>query len=554
MKKWAIVGVMIWGIITGSMTLVSYTLPLQASAWRSTLTLVSAEAAFDCESVAQISAEECKALVAFSTNTAIAQWTTQTEWLQTNLPCNWYGVTCGGNQVTALVLENNHLVGSVPPHLRHLLNLQILALGYNQLSSISARLGELPNLHALYLAGNQFTAIPSELGNLLTLRVLDLQGNQLQRAPGELGNLVNLQALNLAHNQLPRVPSELGTLTQLQTLSLAANQLITVPAELGNLTRLIDLDLSQNQLIALPAELGHLKRVQQLDLSVNQLSGLPLEIGDWEALRALNLSANRLTQLPLAVGELGNLETLNIAANQLVTIPATIGNLSRLQTLDASHNQLQEAPPTLFNLTTLQKLNLRQNQLTGLTPALVQLTNLTSLDLSDNPQLRGALSEGLVTLTQLQEFRFAKTGLCEPMTQAFQNWLKQIATLQRTGLPCQQITINFAQGAPGSSFVISGQGFPAASIAQLLANGVALGLVNSDGNGAFTLTLTSDQAEPGVYAITVQIGAMPYLVGVSLTLAADADLHTSGASGAVFALPAGIGYTNLIHLPFVAAR
>ena len=95
--------------------------------------------------------------------------------------CNWYGVVCTGDSVTALSLYDNQLTGSIPAELGNLTNLQYLSLYDNQLTgSIPAELGNLTNLQYLSLYGNQLTgSIPVELMNMTSLSFLDICNNHL---------------------------------------------------------------------------------------------------------------------------------------------------------------------------------------------------------------------------------------------------------------------------------------------------------------------------------------------------------------------------------------
>jgi trimeric autotransporter adhesin len=88
---------------------------------------------------------ECEALVALYNGTDGANWMNKSNWLQTNTPCNWYGVTCAsGTNVTDLDLHFNQLNGSIPSELKNLTNLTVLGLGSNHLSGfIPAQLGNL---------------------------------------------------------------------------------------------------------------------------------------------------------------------------------------------------------------------------------------------------------------------------------------------------------------------------------------------------------------------------------------------------------------------------
>ena len=60
--------------------------------------------ATDCAAVAQIPVSECEALEALYNSTNGASWTTNTNWLLTNTPCSWYGVTCSSGHVNNFYL------------------------------------------------------------------------------------------------------------------------------------------------------------------------------------------------------------------------------------------------------------------------------------------------------------------------------------------------------------------------------------------------------------------------------------------------------------------
>ena len=110
------------------------------------------------------------------------------------------------------------LTGEIPPEVKNLQKLEVLALHINKLSgSIPAEIAELPVLRSLYLYENEFTgSIPSALGDLPKLETLDLRYNQLTgQIPTQLERLLpELEHLDLTGNsfsgcvpaRLPEVP------------------------------------------------------------------------------------------------------------------------------------------------------------------------------------------------------------------------------------------------------------------------------------------------------------------------------------------------------------
>lgn len=323
-----------------------------------------APAVFDCAAVTEISQSECQALVALYNSTAGPHWRTNTGWLQTSTPCNWYGVTCAAQHVDALALPKNNLAGAIPEELGNLTQVVTLTLKYNALTGlIPPALGQLQHLESLDLEDNYYLrgSIPSELGNLANLSYLNLRENNLSGPiPVELGNLTNLAHLNLARNYLSgAIPPALGNLTQLRYLYLGSAELSgPIPPELGNLIQLRELYLSHTRLSgSIPPELGKLTELRLLGLSNTLLSGaIPPELGHLTQLQSLSLNDNFLSGPILPqLGHLPLLAGLSLEHNFLSgPIPPELGNLTKLCDLDLSDNQLSgPIPPELGRLSNI---------------------------------------------------------------------------------------------------------------------------------------------------------------------------------------------------------
>jgi Leucine-rich repeat (LRR) protein len=272
-------------------------------------------AATDCAAVTEIPSTECDALVTLYNSTDGDDWTRNSGWLENNTPCSWYGVTCGGGQVSELSLDWNKLTGTIPSQLGNLTNLTELDLGRNSLTgTIPSQLGNLTNLEFLYLNSNGLTGtIPSQLGNLTNLEILYLSGNELTGTiPSQLGNLTNLESLYLSLNSLTgSIPSQLGNLTNLESLYLYNNSLTgSIPSQLGNLTNLTGLFLYGNSLTgSIPSQLGNLTNLTELILSWNSLTGsIPSQLGNLTNLWELWLNDNELCgEIPVELKNLSNI-------------------------------------------------------------------------------------------------------------------------------------------------------------------------------------------------------------------------------------------------------
>ncbi len=367
--------------------------------------------AFDCSTVSEIPVTECQALVALYNSTNGSGWVANLNWLVTNTPSDWYGVTVTDGHVTFLSLDKNNLVGVIPPELASLGGLQHLFCETNHLTgSIPPELGNLSSLQRLWLGDNQLTgSIPPELGALSNLQSISLYSNQLTgNIPPELGALENLQMLYLNSNRLTgSIPPELVGLSNLARLYLHVNQLTgSIPPELGNLSNLQLLWLRDNQLTgSIPPELGNLTNLSQLILDTNHLSGsIPPELGNLSNLAYFQLYGNQLSgSIPAELANLSQVNYFYLDHNQLTgSIPSQLGNLTHLNLLGLADNRLSGSiPPELGNLSELRHLYLDHNYLTGSVPATFgNLGGLFQLNLSHN-RLSGALPESLTNLTNL---------------------------------------------------------------------------------------------------------------------------------------------------------
>lgn len=283
-----------------------------------------------CDPVTEIPAAQCQALEALYNSTDGPNWTNNSDWLVTETPCSWYGVTCKAGHVSGLSLYNNNLSGSLPPELGDLANLESLDLSYNAIQgAIPAQLGNLASLQYLYLGHNQLTgtpegwAVPAALGDLGSLITASLDNNVLTgNLPETFGDLASLNYLYLQENQISgSIPSQLGNLSQLRWLFLQQNQLQgSIPAALGNLGSLERLFLNGNSLSgAIPLELGNLSNLQRLTLNGNHLGGLPdAGLGSLTNLVYLYLHDNQFSgALPLELTALVNLEYLKFEQTDL---------------------------------------------------------------------------------------------------------------------------------------------------------------------------------------------------------------------------------------------
>jgi len=146
-----------------------------------------------CNPVLEIPKVQCQTLVTLYDHTNGPNWTHRDGWRTTPTPCTWYGITCTNNNVTAINLTGNNLLGAFPD-LTLLTQLQSLQLSNNLLQG----------------------TMPTYLKDLTQLRTLELDHNpDLCRDHNlDYGSLTGLYAVSqcLTH-PLPIAAFKASTLT-----------------------------------------------------------------------------------------------------------------------------------------------------------------------------------------------------------------------------------------------------------------------------------------------------------------------------------------------------
>ncbi len=420
---------------------------------------------FSCTEVTEIPAKECEALVALFNSTNGPNWSVNTNWLVTNTPSDWWGISLKNGHVSTIGLFSNQLSGPIPASLVDLPSLENLILGLNQLSgSIPPALGSLVNLSYLNLSNNQLTgSIPAELGQLSMLSSLYLHNNQLNGSiPPELGNLGNLYEMYLYNNPISgSIPNELGNIHFLRNLRIS-NTNLSGPLP-GNLAKLsLESFWFNNTSLCEPPDadiqswmsvIQDLRRTGNLCtksfVSCTLVTEIPQDEcealvalydatddpgwtcdinwkftdtpGSWYGVSIRNshvfeiqLPENEVSgTLPSELGDLSGVTKINLLGNHIsADIPPEIGNDTSLQYINMGRNQLSgNIPAELGNLTNLLELNLWQNQLTGGIPAqLGNLANLKNLNLSEN-NLSGIIPPQLANLANLEALDLRYNGL-----------------------------------------------------------------------------------------------------------------------------------------------
>jgi hypothetical protein len=107
------------------------------------------------------------------------------------------------------------------------------------------------------------------------------------------------------------------------------------------------------------------------------------------------------------------------------------------------------------------------------------------------------------------------------------------------------LVINYETGSPGSFFTINGSNFPEEEMVTIFANGVDLGMVETDSDGNLFFLINSGAADPGLYIVTTGV---PGGSQALFQLDPAAPLRAQDGTGPILLLQADVPSLS-IHLP-----
>lgn len=128
--------------------------------------------------VSEIPLLECHALVDLYFSTYGPGWFDSLDWLASNTPCSWKGITCVDASVQKIDLFDNNLQGYLPRSLADLSNLQVLDLSYNQdlYGRIPVFLRALENIQTFSYLDTEVCTWPDETFQSWLINIPNLQG------------------------------------------------------------------------------------------------------------------------------------------------------------------------------------------------------------------------------------------------------------------------------------------------------------------------------------------------------------------------------------------
>jgi hypothetical protein len=135
------------------------------------------------------------------------------------------------------------------------------------------------------------------------------------------------------------------------------------------------------------------------------------------------------------------------------------------------------------------------------------------------------------------------------MLSATDGWIVGNGSLLQYQTNDPKLTVlSYSSGAPGSYFNVLGQNFPADSMAEIRVNGQVLGTTQVTSIGRLYFTLTTDEADDGLYFVTASVNPS---ATTRLVLDSSHPVRPEDNPGTLYGVPAGIAVNNFIYLPVV---
>jgi Leucine-rich repeat (LRR) protein len=362
-------------------------------------------------------------------------WTRKDYWMTEKGVCQWFGVHCAHKMINnpktgqlenvtqydineppiALAIRNNHMVGSLVPELKALVELKHLDLGGNKLAgSFPSALGRLYKLELLHLPNNRLSgSLSADFGSMENVKDIDLQGNGLSgELPTELNRLYSLETLRLSHNNFTGDIPDLTACQRLISLYMDHNQLSAdFPFSVALHASLKEIYLNNNNIKGtIPGEIETIQGLEKIRLESNMISGsIPRKLfARMSSLREVAFENNKMTgQIPTDVSAMGQLQLLSLSGNKFSgPLPSTLGTIYSLQKLHLKENGFTGTiPVSLGDLTGLKELWLQSNHFNGGIPTQLSRCNALETLFLESNELSGGIPSILGQLTGIKTFR-----------------------------------------------------------------------------------------------------------------------------------------------------
>lgn len=212
----------------------------------------------------------------------------------------------------------NELIGKNAPKLSKLINLQLLNLQNNGITSITADWALLTNMYIMVSKKNAITYLdPAFVAN---------------------SNLLYLELCDTKLDSLPRQIEKMGV--ELFRLIGNTTDTLRISDSIKRMVNLKEIVIADANLYHFPSFLCRSKKLESITLINCKIDSIPEEIQWMENLKVLNLQGNNIKEIPSFMRYCKKLEVLILKDNKIDNFSEWVALIPKLEFLDLSGNML----------------------------------------------------------------------------------------------------------------------------------------------------------------------------------------------------------------------
>lgn len=204
------------------------------------------------------------------------------------------------------------------------------------------KLSKLINLQLLNLENNQITTVPAEWAQLVNMYIMVSKKNPIQFLHPEFIANTNLLYLELADTKLDSLPKEIQLMGRLELLRIMNNTTDTlrISDSIKRIVNLKEIFIADANLYHFPSFICRSRKIESVTLINCKIDSIPEEVQWMENLKVLNLEGNNIKEVPGWMRNCKKLEVLVLKNNKIDNFSEWLAVMPNLEFLDISGNML----------------------------------------------------------------------------------------------------------------------------------------------------------------------------------------------------------------------
>lgn len=204
------------------------------------------------------------------------------------------------------------------------------------------KLSKLINLQLMNLENNQITSIPAEWAALSNMYIMVSKKNPIQYIAPEFVANTNLLYMELRDTKLDSLPREIQLMGRLELLRMMNNETDTlrISDSIKRIVNLKEIFIADANLYHFPSFICRSRKIESVSLINCKIDSIPIEVQWMENLKVLILEGNNIKEVPSWMKNCKKLEVLVLKNNKIDNFSEWLAVMPNLQFLDISENML----------------------------------------------------------------------------------------------------------------------------------------------------------------------------------------------------------------------